>query len=82
MEDQHDRAFLYKDQKNEKDLLSGLQAEKSNVQKHQDVLNTTIDDLRKRLERLEKELDDRTGAESSMESSEFAIQSKSSQNVE
>lgn len=84
MEAEHDRTFLTTDRRKEKDMISGVYSERSNVEKHQEMVNSTINDLRKRLEQIEKELSVRRSEvvdDNSMRSSDTLVQTESSKGV-
>lgn len=84
MEAEHDRTFLTTDRRKEKDMHSGVYSEPSNVEKHQEMVNSTINDLRKRLEQIEKELSVRQSEvvdDNSMRSSNTLVQTESSKGV-
>ncbi|KAL0592009.1 hypothetical protein ABG067_000662 [Albugo candida] len=84
MEAEHDRTFLTTDRRKEKDMHSGVYSEPSNVEKHQEMVNSTINDLRKRLEQIEMELSVRQSEvvdDNSMRSSDTLVQTESSKGV-
>ncbi|CCI40185.1 unnamed protein product [Albugo candida] len=84
MEAEHDRTFLTTDRRKEKDMISGVYSERSNVEKHQEMVNSTINDLRKRLEQIEMELSVRQSEvvdDNSMRSSDTLVQTESSKDL-